>query len=461
MSRFIDTLVMTGLLAASSLAVNGVAFSVTYRTKGNIPDMQGWGMYPRGSLVRYTVTDSRTSSCDTLHSSSQGFAQHPAVNLECTKVAFYRWGCRVSGSTLTNCGDSSRISVVDLAAKIVTDLCNLPNRPVGDMELDWPAGDWIYYTLPLVTTSDDPGSRGNVDIWRVHSVTKQNERYVYINDGRVPMPLVNTSWGAVLSPNLRRFQMNLEGTRAALQGTEWGWNCNQVYCFPPPNGNVKTAGCLIGGAGSCNISLSASGGYCGGYSATAHDRVDMSKLSGAVGPSVSGLNLSDIESWLGHDVGAGGELIRWAENSDKWVLQQIGWYGHAGAIYDGSNQVVANWVDRQAFRTSMNPKVSSDGITYCSCPGDFWVDGGASNAGKYEGADGVWRAVGVTGTKSPGSVPTASDIRNRAAVRRLAVSFDNAAVCRGGMHVYSLGGERIRDPRAAGVVLVIPRELAE
>jgi len=183
--------------------------------------------------------------------------------------------------------------------------------------------------------------RENIEIWRVNVITRTNEKFIYINDGRVPMPGEPSGWGPVFPSYIRRFEMSLDGARAAIQGVNFGWNCNGVYCFPPPGGNVKSNGCSLGGSGgSCNIALSCSGGYCTGYFSGWHDLMVMGKLPGAIGPAATDLQLNTIESWLGHDVGQGAELIRWARNSDKWILQQIVFSGLE--VGGGSNQPIGS-----------------------------------------------------------------------------------------------------------------------
>jgi hypothetical protein len=124
------------------------------------------------------------------------------------------------------------------------------------------------------------------------------------------------------------------------------------------------------------------GHYDGGYHQTF--LVEIWDHSGTVrsGPSFT---MADMAEWLGRDrnnftnnLGLGAELIRWASNSDKWVMQHIGWHGHAGSIGAGSNQVMANWVDKQAIEPSNNPNIpSGSAVCYGNCSGDFWVDGGA------------------------------------------------------------------------------------
>jgi hypothetical protein len=371
-------LLMAGVL--TSWAANGFAVSVSYHKS----DQSNWG-YWRGSIVLHKIASNQVTSRDTIYSKSNGYAYYPVIILEGSKVAFYRWG------------SPSQIAVVDLATKQVTNLCGLPTNPSRQQALDWPAGNWIYYVIPQGPSDGDPEMRENIEIWRVNVITRTNEKFIYINDGRVPMPGEPSGWGPVFPSYIRRFEMSLDGARAAIQGVNFGWNCNGVYCFPPPGGNVKSNGCSLGGSGgSCNIALSCSGGYCTGYFSGWHDLMVMGKLPGAIGPAATDLQLNTIESWLGHDVGQGAELIRWARNSDKWILQQIVFSGLE--VGGGSNQLIANWIDKQAILTSQH----ADGDGWSSSTGDFWVDGGAANAGKYEGTDGVWRSVNVVGTRSSG-----------------------------------------------------------
>jgi hypothetical protein len=114
--------------------------------------------------------------------------------------------------------------------------------------------------------------------------------------------------------------------------------------------------------------------------------------------------ITDLESWSGHSIGIGAEHIRWAVNSDKWVMQGIGWYGHADEIAQGSNQVVCNWVDKVAINISNNPK-TSNAIRLNNCPGDLWVSDPTNNAGgnKYEDETGAWHSVPGTAVQGDGA----------------------------------------------------------
>jgi hypothetical protein len=297
MQRFLCAIMFLIAGTSTPWAANGFSVSVSYSASD-----QGWG-YWRGSIVRYTIKADAVASSDTIYSKANGYAYYPVINLEGAKVAFYRWGT------------PSQIAVVDLASKQVTNLAALPADPGSEMPLDWPAGNWIYYVLPQTPGNDDPAMRQNVEIWRVNALTKANEKYVYINDGRLPMPV--GGGGGKFPAFVRRLEISLDGTRAAIQGDGFAnpdgsyYNVNSVFCFPPPGGKVSPDGaCHIGGAeASCNISLSCSGGYCAGYISGWHDLLTTAKLPGAIGPAITDLNLSTIESWYGQDIGQGAELV--------------------------------------------------------------------------------------------------------------------------------------------------------
>jgi hypothetical protein len=134
------------------------------------------------------------------------------------------------------------------------------------------------------------------------------------------------------------------------------------------------------------------------------------------------------------------------------VLQQTGWQGHASDICKGSNQIIANWVDHQAIRTSKN----ANGDGWCSCTGDFWVDGGAANAGKYEGADGVWRTPPATGIQETGPLHW-TNTPSVAGARFTGLSLINFSIDHsipGLSEMYSLRGSRIaRGGSSAGVAV--------
>jgi DNA-binding LacI/PurR family transcriptional regulator len=57
---------------------------------------------------------------------------------------------------------------------------------------------------------------------------------------------------------------------------------------------------------------------------------------------------ADLEAWAGEKIGEGSEHIRWAVNSDKWVLQEVGWVGHATGLLNAKVTALAGMNDRLA-----------------------------------------------------------------------------------------------------------------
>jgi hypothetical protein len=96
--------------------------------------------------------------------------------------------------------------------------------------------------------------------------------------------------------------------------------------------------------------------------------------------------------------------MHWAVNSDKWSSHWLGTCHHASGMNMGTNFVLLNWIDKKAilltrYVTVVDPGPGGSGvISYGEYGGDFWIDGGAANAGKWEGVDGVWKKVNATGT---------------------------------------------------------------
>jgi len=404
----IKVLLGVALLVAESLAVKGVAVSVAWRFSDlnwgafnpACPENNMYDWAERGSVVRFGI-NGPSVTCDTIHSRANGFAMYPAFSLDGKRVAFYRFGWRLGKSptsgrdTLLDKNTKPHIAVINIDGTGLRNLCEIAAEPYYENALDWPASDWIYYVR-----SRTNGAR-TMDIWRVNVSSGVNESVCTMGDG----------W-------FRRFSLNLKADRAAMQFVAV---TNGALCFPPTNCNASSCG--LGYAGSCNASLTTSGGYIAGYSRSAHDCIELTKLPGTVGPEqpywAYTTCVTDLQAYTnqlkipnlsgGSDLIAGdGEVIRWAVNSDKWVLQQYGWSGHADATRYGTNQILINWVDKAGVVTSRNPKIPGDpvggggGVVYYgNCPGDFWVDGGAANLGKYEDANGAWISV-------PGYYPTQS-----------------------------------------------------
>jgi len=440
---------LAGLLSSTSAyngkLLNGRAVSVHFRTGGTGSCVTGspW----RGSVVLYTIANSKVARADTIHSSTQGFAHYAAFNLAGTKIAFYRFG-QAPATTGSGCvsvnGGKSFISMINPDGSGLTDLCELPASPANTeiFPLDWPAGDWIYYTRPHDAAHSYNGNNGSTVIWRVNAITKANEKVCNFTDNGTGVEEICNS--------IRRFTLSLDGKHMALMYVASGKggctadvinnHVNNIHPFPPPNCAIVSS--CIGYRDGCNISISPSGKIVANYFAGWHDDMQLGTVNYANTKCISienddpsvGLPVSSddcghvwinpntntgcpmcIESskgnltkWSGEYIGQGAELIRWSANSDKWVMQKIGNYkdGHAGYNNQSSNQVVVNFVDSVAINISKNPvpphNLPDDPefapfgtVFYNNDAGDLWVDDPVNNAdkNKYEDLKGAWNLV--------------------------------------------------------------------
>jgi len=377
--------------------VSGRAVSVHWRNGGLNwgPAACDCGIGSKGAIDLFTIQNGAVAAVDTIYDGSQGFAYYPAFNLDATKIVFYR---SKTGKTGTTCatvnGGKNTIALLNIATRQVANVCDLPCNVPGQGGLDWPVGDWVYYVYPQCTAFPTDASTDNNEVWKVNTKTGENVKICKYTAQGKSMPNCTI---------FRRFSLNLAADKMAVQAlqkyqcTDPSWFCNNIVSFP---GTCD----INAGGGNCNISISASGGYNAYYFGTGHSFIC---FSGSGAPSQV-----TIDQWQAvcpdQFAGLGAELIRWAVNSDKWVLQQIGWYGHAGSMGKGTNQVACNWADMVAIRISNNPKVPQEpcnvagqkdccggcGAIYTgNCTGDMWIDGGAANAGKYEDGSGTWHSV--------------------------------------------------------------------
>jgi len=415
--------------------LNGKAVSVHFHDGGvNLCESSGnpW----RGSIVVYTIQNSKVTGADTVYKKEQGYAHYAAFNLAGTKIAFYRFGQApsTSGSCIAVNGGKSYISVMNSDGTGLTDLCELPALPsrAEIFPLDWPAGDWIYYTRPHDAAHTYNGDNGSTVIWRVNYLTKTNERVCNLTD--------NGTGAEEMCNSIRRFTLSVDARHTAIMyvaGGKGGCTAdvinnheNNVHTFPPPGCAILSS--CVGYCSGCNISISPSGKIVGSYMGGAHDWLVLGSVNYANGTSCQGIGNDDTSAglkidgfWInkltnpncptcilssqlnlttltGEFVGRGAELIRWSANSDKWVMQKIGngWDGHAGDNDNGSNQVVCNFIDSVAINISKNPPpppfpYPSGYVFQNNDAGDLWVSDPANNPGgdRYEDLQGRWHSI--------------------------------------------------------------------
>jgi hypothetical protein len=376
-------------------------------------------MFWDGSLVLYTIRDAKVTSADTIYKRQLGNASCPVFNFSGTKIAFYRSG-KAPAATGTSCvsvnGGKAHISLINPDGTGLTDLCELPNEPMSGENIpqDWPAGDWIYYEQPRTAAeAAATGSAANtpgMEIWRVNYKTLVNEKVCHLLQG-------GKDWKC---GGIRRFTLSADASRAAIGSAGPYYGCtldgvgsvsfqsNTLYRFPPPNCDLN--GAAIQSQGACNISVSPSGTILGSYFAGWHDFMNIGLVGGGKCPLPADMPWSgtngrcdvsikdDLEKWTGNFIGNGAEHIRWACNSDKWILQQIGMVndGHAASLSLGSNVVVCDFMDKVAINISNHPATYADGFTRLNndC-GDMYIEDPVNNPDntKYEDLQGAWHVV--------------------------------------------------------------------
>ncbi len=376
------------LTGAPGFGANGIAVSIAWQGQTR----KLW----IGKLVRFDIENNATVKCDTL---SHAMCLYPALSFDGERVAFFKTGATRDEGQLN--GQDRPCSLAIINTDGTNERTLLPvDFPSTDCQIDWPRGNWIYYQRP------DAGNQGNGsgEIWRISASNPADNELVYdytpTDDGY---------------NYLRRWDISANGKWASLQMISSGdWGGQIPHCFPPPQAGPRS--CMPEGrTGACNMAMSTTGNYIAKYSGR-HDYFDLCRWDHQANTLEKQLNVTlterelfgiqydGVSSWIGVDLGesASGELIRWAVNSEKWVLQQIGWEGHAKKVAQGSNQLIVNWKDKEAIMTSANPIGGRDGIRYCNSTGDFWVEG---PAGKVELASGEWvdvESVGPVRATRPG-----------------------------------------------------------
>ena len=464
------------LLYSAPQAMNGRAVSVAFYNGSSwvssavqkAPELVTGGQdyYWRGSLCMYTIENNRVARCDTLCKRSQGLAQYPGFSLDGQKVAFYHWGARVSGSTLVGATSSDSIAVVNIDGTGLINLCKLDCHPNRTNALCWPAGDWIYYVMPKYKTGcTDVWNDGQQEIWKVNSITKENQKVCSINLG----------WPQPPQAHITRFTLSANANRMGLQYEAQGNNpdgtydnVNGLYCFPPPDGNIKTTGCPALFCGSCNSSISPSGCFIGTYGGGWHEQAILcsdgngGRPKGDI-PGADRPTISQLQSWTGVSfLGIGAEIIRWSANSDKWFNQRIfGWEKNPRI----DNSVGANFVDHQAVLCQMSVNASLSPANYDAgqvvignCTGQIWVNDPVNNplGNKYEDVNGQWHVVNGTAIEPVVTNRSAPAFSLHSDARGIAISTPDPAT----IELLDARGRCVLRRMVAGHTLINESELA-
>ncbi len=435
------TLAVVCFLSAASLAVDGIAVSHAFRHStcdyGLAPEsalnsISGYELNQPGTIIRSIIRDSKVERLDTIY--KETFARFPVLNMHGNRIAFWRWDGRLHNDSIVDMDKNRYLSVMDANGDNVKDLAtfSLPDgagyREFDKINLiDWPHGDWIYYQKPMT-----------YEIWKVDCNDPSSNTHVYTYE----------------HPDFKRFwrwDLSGAGDRATLTANWTFGYSNIIQPFPPEHPPLPNTDKAPGGKYAspccCNICVSPGGGYIAYFADVAHDRVFYHEW---VTPETDNprwhrdfIHMDAIAERLGKEsLGGGMGMMRFSANSDKWLCLWVGGYRHPGK--SGGNQVLFNWVDSTAIQVTDNsvyPKnalCNDVSVVYACTHGDFWIDGGEGNRGKWEDIDGAWH--GFAGGKiSSAHRARAMTARERAPRLRVDVRVGQSA--RTG--IYMLDGKRI------------------
>lgn len=443
------------LMAGDAAAANGKAVCISWRY-GAVPENPLNGFFNWwGKLVRFDITNNKVIGNDTLF--KQTLAMSPALNISGTKVAFARWAFRVSGNSVAGPRDSAYLSIMDINGGTPVDLLVFKAKWALDGSggladdgaiIDWPAGDWIYYEKPCKTA----------EIWKVKFNDPLTNQLVCKYAG----PTCDK--GGQILYYFRRWSLSLDCKYAASQSCSG----NLLHAAFPANGNISSVMPTDGGRPGCNIQISPSGNYSGRYGGGWHTEINIEEWNHSTNAVIQhyadGLawnpSLAQAQTYLGRPIGVGAAELRWSANSDKWICQTIGWYGHESTLSLGGDQLLTNWKDNQAILTTNNPKQPVhtpenwplDGVIYyCGNVGDFWVEPPAGVANAYEDLTGAWRSIAGTNAENGRDLRTAPrDI----AIRKDAGGIIIHAPGAFDMRVSDLAGRLVLSRRATGSAFI-------
>jgi hypothetical protein len=406
MKRTLLIAIAVGSLVIPSVhAMDGVAISIAQRYAMGcdygpyIPEVQQedqW--FCIGNILRYNIASNAVTSRDTIYNSRRsGYAQYPTFSYDGQHVAFFRWGIYDSTGIKTGGSkDSNWIAVMDVNGSNLRNLVKIA-QPALNASMDWPMpkgdGNWIYYIKPKTGGRQlyAKACEGN-ELWRVNADNPtQNAKVTAYPAGTVAAP----AWE-------RRFSLSLDSKYAAVQPMYSTPIVNIAMNFSPLNADGWASCTDTVTLSGCNICVSTGGNYVAHYNDVYHRKVFMYKwdhaahaliLCGADPCFIFGLD--DLPAWTSNaitfDADAGAEQIRWSVNSEKWLCRWIGCWGDADNMRFGSNQLLTNWVDHQAIKTSNNAKPTSstdcNTIMWGTDAGDLWVTG---PVGQIEDTTGAW-----------------------------------------------------------------------
>lgn len=324
-------LLIIGLAAVTVSAVDGI--SVSTHWSGSNQNL--YGGY--GRIDRHTIRNSTVVSTRTLYT---GEARYPTIDQSGTRVAFIK--------------KSGKVSLVDIDGGTVTDLVDIPGT---EGYLDWPAGQWLWYSRGGYNQS------GSAEVWKVNVDTRQTQRIItFKKSGGSTV----RQWNWMVSADGTRMFIRCNDSDGNFNGTKFG----DIFWIKVPTTIPKD---IILGNGSssdrsgnfdgCGVAMNPSGTKGCYFGSVGHGGLNFANWWQT--NSVIDLSASTLNSW-GENMGNSYNRTRWSVNSEDWVCVMSGWCCRGDG---GSNQVLYDYVNHEQVAVTHNAANSNQNDD----AGDFWL----------------------------------------------------------------------------------------
>ena len=339
MLKAVSILAPVIIAAAASFAADGIAVS-THRT-GPSTD-QGFGVARSvfGSIVRHDIKNDRVAASTVIYA---GKARGACISTTGDKVAFIRL--------------DGRICVANVDGTGLKELGNARNRNAS--AIDWPAGDWVYYSVEGKSPDGLWDEREKADtpekktIRRVNVLTGGDEPV-----GMAPYPIWQLSTTLFAAKDSGKFTIT-----------------SVLLDFSSPGQQLNTrkldCGTAVSPSGSC-------------VSEMRHTHADIRIWDWPLEKVICEFHVNE---WQARGTPPGRDdgrtfmyRPRWAANSDKWIVLT---HGSDFAVAADCNTVLYNWKDSKQIQVTNNVLGGGQGDE----GEDFWLAGEFNElgTGSYEG----------------------------------------------------------------------------
>jgi hypothetical protein len=313
----VSSVLFFALKGAAASTVSGIAVAAQwYGANDNM-----YGGY--GDIMEYVISNGTVTNTFVLYA---GFARFATISPDGQRVAFLK--------------NNNTVAVVPASGGTATEI--VTGLPSSRGYLDWPAGDYVYYSKAGY------GEEGSKEIWKVNANTREVSQVCAFN---------TQMW---------LWSVALDGNHASVRPSDGqdggGYGHVYRYLLLEPAVTIQIGNSDDFGQ-SCGNAVSPDGGTIMCFTGLDHAAIHFYTWDKAL---IATIPMGTMNSW-GIDRGRGMNRNRWSSNSNNWICVMQGWDGRECG--QGGNQVLYNWVDHQQLCTSLG----ASGSSQQNEAGDFWV----------------------------------------------------------------------------------------